>query len=67
MFEKKSRQGGSFFESGQISSCLLVANGIDRHEPGTRQCGIQATSRFVNGSGPYAKYGAVVGPVRSYQ
>jgi hypothetical protein len=59
-------QGASLFESGQVSSSLLGAECIGRHEPGTRQCTLQADQPFVNASRPYAEYGAVEAPARQY-
>ncbi|UCD86296.1 MAG: hypothetical protein JSV01_00480, partial [Desulfobacterales bacterium] len=59
--------GDILFEAGQSSSCSSVANGIERHEPGTRKHCIQAEKPIVNASGPYVEYDAVEGPVRPYQ
>jgi hypothetical protein len=51
--------GDILFEAGKSSSCSSVANGIERHEPGTRKRCIQAEKPIVNASGPY-----VVVPLR---
>ena len=59
--------GDILFEAGQSSSCSPVADGIEPHEPGTRQRWIQAEKPIVNVSGPYVEYGAVEGPARPYQ
>jgi hypothetical protein len=45
--------GDILFEAGKSSSCSSVANGIERHEPGTRKRCIQAEKPIVNASGPY--------------
>jgi hypothetical protein len=44
-----------------------MAHAIEPHEPGARQCWLQAEKPIVNVSGPYVEYGAVEGPVTPYQ